>query len=670
MNSRGQNRLGIFTVNDLFNFFPAKYEDRRTVKKLNELENGRKALIRIKIVDQPKKSRIKRNFTVIKTAGRDETGFITLTFFNQDFLLDKLNCDEWFYAFGTVKGAFGKFEMTNPEIESESKDQKAGRIMPLYSLTKGLTNNELTKLVRGALLLYGDKIEDVMPEHISREQKLIPRRDAIKNLHFPEDVRKYSRSKKTIAYEKLLILQFGLLSIKNNLRSDLPGIEIKKTLLPDKLISSLPYKLTGAQLKVINEIKEDMRLPKPMNRLVQGDVGSGKTIVAVYAMLASVDSGFQASLMAPTEILAMQHYETINEYLELSGIYVKTAFLSGSTKAGEKDKILEDLREGRIDIIVGTHALIEDKVVFNNIGLVVTDEQHRFGVRQRALLSNKGKNPDILVMTATPIPRTLGLMMYGDLDISIIDEMPPGRQTIKTFIINKKQKSEAFSFIKENVKAGRQAYIVAPLVEDSENMELDSATTIFEELKNSYLSNIKLGLLHGKMKSSEKDEIIGSFFKGDIEVLVSTTVIEVGVNVPNATIMLILNAERFGLAQIHQLRGRVGRGIEQSYCILVNESSSKVSKDRMNIIKSTNNGFLIAEEDLRLRGPGDFFGTKQHGLSKFEVQNIVNDVEVVENVLNISKNIIKTNPCLEGDEYKNLKREIMNLFRDENIIFN
>jgi ATP-dependent DNA helicase RecG len=407
-----------------------------------------------------------------------------------------------------------------------------------------------------------------------------------------------------------------------------------------------------------------------MNRLVQGDVGSGKTVVAVYAMLMAVNSGFQSSMMAPTEILAMQHYETIKEFISNANLNVSLEILTGSVKPKEKQEILKRLKGGEIDIIVGTHALIEDKVEFDNIGLVVTDEQHRFGVRQRAKLSNKGKNPHILIMTATPIPRTLALMIYGDLDISIIDEMPPGRQKVITNIIGDKDKVKAYDFIKKQVDCGRQAYIVAPLVDESENLDLNSATKIFNELKTSHFSGYKLGLLHGKMNNSEKEEVINKFYKGKINVLISTTVIEVGVNVPNSVVMLILNAERFGLAQLHQLRGRVGRGKCQSYCILANESKSKKSKDRMNILKSTNNGFIIAEEDLKIRGPGDFFGVRQHGLSKFEIQNIVNDVETVQEVQLLSKKILSQNPSLSGDEYHNLKMEIMNLFKDETIVFN
>jgi len=666
-------KLDIYTVEDLLNYFPVKYEDRRTVKNIKDIkdnpENG-KCLLKVKLFEKPKKTMAKKNMSIIKTICMDDTGFITLTFFNQDFLIDKFIEGESYYVFGNAKYSFGKFEMSNPEIEFCNKDWKANKIMPIYGLTYGMTNNELTKLTKTALDIYYDKIEDVIPEEIKVNNKLFSRKIAIKNLHFPENGRKYSLGKKTIAFEKLLIMNIGLLSIKNNLRNGWSGNEIKNTELSDKLVDSIPYELTNAQLKVIKEIKEDMSITKPMNRLVQGDVGSGKTVVAIYALLSAVNSGFQASMMAPTEILALQHYATITEYFEMAHTQVNVAFLSGSTKAKAKSEILEKLKTGEINIIIGTHALIEKGVEFKNIGLVVTDEQHRFGVRQRAMLSNKGKNPDILVMTATPIPRTLALMLYGDLDISVIDEMPPGRQKVITSVVKESDKSNAYEFIKSQINDGRQAYIVAPLVEESETLELDSATNIYNELKESYFSQYKLGLLHGKMKNAEKEVVINEFYDGKIDVLVSTTVIEVGVNVPNSVIMLVLNAERFGLAQLHQLRGRVGRGKFQSYCILINESRSRKSADRMNILKKTSNGFLIAEEDLKIRGPGDFFGTKQHGLSKYEIQNIISDVEVVQIVQVLSKNMLKENPHLSGDSYRNLKKQIMNLFKDENIVFN
>ncbi|NLB32997.1 MAG: ATP-dependent DNA helicase RecG [Tissierellia bacterium] len=663
-------KLNIFTIEDLLNYFPVKYEDRRRVKPINEIQEQGKYLIKVKLFEKPKQSRIKKNMTMIKAICKDDSGFITLTFFNQDFLMDKLIEGEFYYVFGNVKIAFGKLEITNPEIEFEKKDWKANKIMPIYGLTYGLSNNEITKLVKTALETYYDKIQNILPEDIIKKYSLTSKKIAVRNLHFPTDGKKYSLAKRTIAFEKLLIMQLGLFNIKNNINNELNEIKVKRTDIADKLLKSIPYKLTGAQLHVIDEIKTDMKSQKTMNRLVQGDVGSGKTVVAVYAMLMAVNSGFQSSMMAPTEILAMQHYETIKEFISNANLNVSLEILTGSVKPKEKQEILKRLKGGEIDIIVGTHALIEDKVEFDNIGLVVTDEQHRFGVRQRAKLSNKGKNPHILIMTATPIPRTLALMIYGDLDISIIDEMPPGRQKVITNIIGDKDKVKAYDFIKKQVDCGRQAYIVAPLVDESENLDLNSATKIFNELKTSHFSGYKLGLLHGKMNNSEKEEVINKFYKGKIDALISTTVIEVGVNVPNSVVMLILNAERFGLAQLHQLRGRVGRGKCQSYCILANESKSKKSKDRMNILKSTNNGFIIAEEDLKIRGPGDFFGVRQHGLSKFEIQNIVNDVETVQEVQLLSKKILSQNPSLSGDEYHNLKMEIMNLFKDETIVFN
>ena len=663
------HKLNIFTVEELLNYFPVKYEDRRAVKNINEICDQGEYLLKVRIFEKPKHSRIKKNMSIIKAICKDDTGFITLTFFNQDFLIDKLIVGEYYYVFGNVKIAYGKLETTNPEIEQMNKDWKAGNIMPVYGLTYGLSNNEITKLVKTALEKYYEEIQNILPEEIIKKYRLTSKKNAVKALHFPGDNRKYSLAKRTIAFEKLLIMQLGLFNIKNNMSNESSDIKIRNAGLSEKLLSAIPYKLTKAQLKVISEIKEDLKSQKTMNRLIQGDVGSGKTVVAVYAMLMAAGSGYQSSMMAPTEILALQHYETLKEFIKMAELDVNIEILTGSVKLKEKEEILNKLKSGEIDIIVGTHALIEDNVEFNNIGLVVTDEQHRFGVRQRAKLSNKGKAPHILIMTATPIPRTLALMIYGDLDISLIDEMPPGRQKVITSIVTDKEKTKAYDFIKNQVDNGRQAYIVAPLVDESEVLELNSAVEIYKELKSSYFSGYKLGLLHGKMSNSEKEEVINKFYKGRINVLISTTVVEVGVNVPNAVVMLVLNAERFGLAQLHQLRGRVGRGKYKSYCILVNESRSKKSADRMNILKNTDNGFVIAEEDLKIRGPGDFFGVRQHGLSKLEIQNIVNNVETVQQVQLLSKKLIEENPTLNGDDYHNLKLEIMNLFKDD-IVFN
>ncbi len=664
------NKIGIYTIEDLLNYFPVRYEDRRKLTKIKDIDEDKKYLIKVKLTKLSSVRKVNRKMSVFKATAYDDTSYISLTFFNQEYMYEKLKLNEIYYIFSKCKHEDGTYEMVNPDIENQNERVKAGKIMPIYRLTNTLTNNELTKLTLACIDDYYKRISNVLPDEIIKNYNLLNKSDAIKYLHFPTNGKLYNLAKKTIAFEKLLVLQIGLLNIKSRLNNIEEGIVQDKTTLSEKMLNDLPYKLTNAQVRVLNEIKEDMKSSKPMNRLVQGDVGSGKTIIAIIAMLNSVESGYQASMMAPTEILAMQHYQTITEYLKNSNINLDVAFLSGSTTKKNKTEILDKVKNNEIDILIGTHALIEKNVEFNNIGLAITDEQHRFGVRQRAMLSNKGKNPDVLVMTATPIPRTLALMIYGDLDISLIDEMPPNRQEIITRVITKNKKDDAYDFIINEIKSGRQAYIVAPLVEESEKLELDSATEIYESLKNDYFSDFELGLLHGKMSNTEKDEIMDRFYKAQINVLVSTTVIEVGVNVPNATVMLILNAERFGLAQLHQLRGRVGRGKHQSYCILVNESRTANSRDRMRVLSDTNNGFIIAEEDLKIRGPGDFFGTRQHGIESYNLDQLIGDVSVVQEVQTLTKKIVNENPRLMGQEYDSLRYNILKLFKNENIAFN
>ncbi len=666
------NKIGIYTIEDLLNYFPVRYEDRRKLSKVKDLDEENKYLLKVKIKRISPLKKINKKMSVFKVFAFDDTGYINMTFFNQEFLYKKLKPEDIYFIYGKYKLVEGVYEIVNPDVEAHNEVFKTGKIMPIYRLTNTLTNNELIKLMITCIEDNCKRINNILPEHIIKEYNLLNKSDAVKNLHFPTDGKTYNQAKRTIAFERLLIFQLGLFNIKNRLHSSAKGIVQDKTSLSKKLLDSLPYKLTNAQLRVIEEIQSDMSSNKAMNRLVQGDVGSGKTIIAIIAMLNAVESGYQATMMAPTEILAAQHYQTITEYLKNSDIDVEVAFLSGSTTKKNKDDILKRLKNNEIDILIGTHALIEKNVEFANIGLAITDEQHRFGVRQRAMLGNKRYEgtPDVLIMTATPIPRTLALMVYGDLDISIIDEMPPNRQQIITKVLSGNKKDKAYEFIIDEIKKGRQAYIVAPLIEESEKLELDSATEIYESLKNEYFSEFELGLLHGKMTNAEKDEIMERFYSGEINVLVSTTVIEVGVNVPNATVMLILNAERFGLSQLHQLRGRVGRGKHQSYCILVNESKSANSKDRMKIMAETNNGFLIAEEDLRLRGPGDFFGTRQSGIESYNLDQLISDVTLVQDVQNITKKLLVENPNLKGVEYDSLRYEILKLFKNENIAFN
>lgn len=662
------NSLGIYTVEELLEYFPRKFEDRRKINKILFLKDKDKILLKIKIISQPSIIRLSRKRDILKVMGSDDTGSIEISWFNKSYFADKIKLNEYYYLFGSVKMNNNKVQIINPEIEIINEAKKAGRIIPIYSLTKGLTNNELYNITKNTIKKYKADIKNVLPDEIIKHYSLLDKKDAVEYMHFPLNGQTYKKAKDTIAFEKLLVLQMGLLTIKNRLKNSSVGTSFNNTSIADKFLMSLPFQLTNAQKKVIDEINEDMFINKPMNRLVQGDVGSGKTVVAISAMLNVVSSGYQAAMMAPTEILAEQHYKTITNYTK--DLDIKVEFLSGSTKKREKKDIQVELKLGEIDILIGTHAIIEKDIVFNKIGLVVTDEQHRFGVRQRAMFSNKGNNPDILVLSATPIPRTLALMFYGDLNISVIDEMPPGRQIIKTYALGANRKEESYKFIIDKIIEGRQAYIVAPLIEESEKMELDSVVKVYDKLSKGYFKDYSINLLHGKMKSKEKEEIMNNFHDGNIDILISTTVIEVGVNVPNAVVMLILNAERFGLAQLHQLRGRVGRGKEQSYCILINESSSKKSKDRLDILSKTNSGFIIAQKDLEIRGPGEFFGIKQHGIPKYELTAIVDNLDIVEEVKSLSLDLLKNNPKLDGDKYSKLRNKVLNLFNNEEIIFN
>ena len=656
------NKLGIFTVSDLVYYFPRQYEDRNNLKKIFELEDEEKITIRV-IVNSIETSNIRKGLVITKIGVRDETGFARLVFFNQEYISSTLKKGDTILVFGKVKKNSHGVELSSCEIEQMTNNPKnTCGIMPIYSLTYGLTNKELTNIIKTVFNNEQIKIKEYLPKRIIEKYKLCSIDYAVKNLHAPSSKDSLKIALYRLVFEEFLMLQLGLFLFKNGV-TEKSGIFFEKNQNLKQVLNSLPFNLTNAQNRALNEILNDMNSNKVMNRLVQGDVGSGKTVVALLSLANCVLNGYQGALMAPTEILAEQHYLSLNETLSQFGI--KIGLLVGSLTKKQKEITLKKVKNNEIDILIGTHALIEDKVEFNNLGIVITDEQHRFGVRQRNKLSEKGYNPDILVMTATPIPRTLALILYGDLDISIIDELPPGRQPIETLAVYKDKRDRAYnSLVRSEVEKGRQVYIVCPLVEESESIEAKAAVDLVEELKSEYFADLRLGLLHGKMKPSEKDDIMKKFKNRELDILVSTTVIEVGVNVPNATLMIIENAERFGLAQLHQLRGRVGRGSHKSYCILIYSSKSEVCSQRMGIMEETTDGFKISEKDLEIRGPGEFFGTRQHGLPELKVANIFKHMKILKVAQQEARYIVGEDPKLVNYENKDLKKEVLKKFEN------
>lgn len=656
------NKLGIFTVSDLVYYFPRQYEDRNNLKKIFELEDEEKVTIRV-IVNSIETSNIRKGLVITKIGVRDETGFARLVFFNQEYISSTLKKGDTILVFGKVKKNSHGVELSSCEIEQMTNNPKnTCGIMPIYSLTYGLTNKELTNIIKTVFNNEQIKIKEYLPKRIIEKYKLCSIDYAVKNLHAPSSKDSLKIALYRLVFEEFLMLQLGLFLFKNGV-TEKSGIFFEKKQNLKQVLNSLPFNLTNAQNRALNEILNDMNSNKVMNRLVQGDVGSGKTVVALLSLANCVLNGYQGALMAPTEILAEQHYLSLNETLSQFGM--KIGLLVGSLTKKQKEITLEKVKNNEIDILIGTHALIEDKVEFNNLGIVITDEQHRFGVRQRNKLSEKGYNPDILVMTATPIPRTLALILYGDLDISIIDELPPGRQPIETLAVYKDKRDRAYnSLVRSEVEKGRQVYIVCPLVEESESIEAKAAVDLVEELKSEYFADLRLGLLHGKMKPSEKDDIMKKFKNRELDILVSTTVIEVGVNVPNATLMIIENAERFGLAQLHQLRGRVGRGSHKSYCILIYSSKSEVCSQRMGIMEETTDGFKISEKDLEIRGPGEFFGTRQHGLPELKVANIFKHMKILKVAQQEARYIVGEDPKLVNYENKDLKKEVLKKFEN------
>lgn len=653
------NKLNIYTLGDLITYFPREYEDRSKAKKICECTDGEETLIEAVVIARMTEIKTRR-MTICKLMIRDETEICTAIWYNQTYLKNIFIPGKKYKFYGKISNKNGRIEIASPTFDAEGETKNTGKIIPIYPLTKNLSQNTLRKIIEvGMGEVYG-KLNETLPDEILKRYKLLKNNEAIKKIHFPNELSEFKEARKRLVFEELLIMQLALLYLKSGYKNDKKGIQFNSEVKMEDMIELLPFKLTNAQLRVLEEINKDMESKKNMNRLLQGDVGSGKTAVSMITAYKAVKSGYQVALLAPTAILATQHLESFTEMFEQVGI--KCGLLVSSLTSKKKKEVLEKLENGEINVLIGTHAMIEDNVLFKNLGLVITDEQHRFGVKQRTKIVEKGQNPDVLVMSATPIPRTLGLILYGDLDISIIDELPPNRKKIETFAVRKNMEERVNGFIKKQIEEGRQAYIVCPLVEESEESDLKAVTTLVEKYKNEVFSDYRVECVYGKMKAKEKDAIMQEFKDGNIDILISTTVIEVGVNVPNASIMVVENAERFGLAQLHQLRGRVGRGEYKSYCILKYEGKGQNTIERMKIMTQTNDGFIIAEKDLQLRGTGDFFGTEQHGIPEFKIANLFEDLPILKQVQDLSMKILEEDVKLELEKNKLLSIRVKNKF--------
>lgn len=632
--------LGLCSLFDLLTHFPRSYEDQSSITPIGRLEAGERATVAGVITGLQEKRAGRRGMVILTATISDGTGFLQLTWFNQKFLKQKLKTGRRIFASGRTAYAYGgqgqlaMSQMTSFEIvEDEGADMEAKcGILPVYSAGENVKQSMLRALTEQLLGLAeaGElAVPEVIPEGVRQQYGLLPRLQACRQIHYPEDRQQVEKARYRLAFEELYLIQYGLMLLKKRRQERQQGIRFASCgSLTGGVLSSLPFRLTDDQQNAWQDICNDMERPVPMRRLVQGDVGSGKTVIAMLALVKAVENGFQGAMMAPTEILARQHFESFSGSLEPLGI--RGALLSGRLTKKAKQEMYDRLAAHEIDIVIGTHALIQEDVSFANLGLVVTDEQHRFGINQRAVLEKKGRLvPDVLVMTATPIPRTLTLTVYGDLEVSLIRQLPPGRKPVRTFVRGRDRRELIYKFVLEEIKKGRQAYVVCPLIEMNEDSGLSSAQEVYEELTGGIFYGIKCGLVHGKLKQKEKEELMQEFYEGKIKLLVATTVIEVGVNVPNASIMVVENAQRFGLAQLHQLRGRIGRGEYASYCIFVAEERTEAARQRMEIMERTTDGFVLAEEDLKLRGPGQFFGSMQHGLPDLKIAEVGQDIDIL-----------------------------------------
>ncbi|MFA9375697.1 MAG: ATP-dependent DNA helicase RecG [Lachnotalea sp.] len=651
------NKLGILTIEDLITYYPRDYDTFKEPILISSIESESIVAVEGLITKNIEIKKI-RNLQLVTTCIRDESGVLNVTWFNMPFLRNSIKQGYRLILRGRISNKNGRFTMEQPQVYTLAEYGKIVESMqPKYSLIAGITNNAITKAVKQAIEIK-DTVKEYMPLDIRRQYNLAEYNFAVENVHFPINMDELVKARNRLVFDEFLLFILAIRQLKETKEIGLNHFDLKKVIETETLIQKLPYRLTNAQIKVWHEIEEALTSQRVMNRLVQGDVGSGKTIVAILGIIMVISCGYQGAFMVPTEVLAKQQYDSIVNLFQTHLLPYRAVLLTGSMTAKEKRIVYEQIESGEANVIIGTHALIQEKVNYKNLALVVTDEQHRFGVRQREALSNKGNEPHVLVMSATPIPRTLAIIIYGDLDISVIDELPAERLPIKNCVVNSSYRPTAYQFIRKEIESGRQAYIICPMVEESENIEAENVIEYTELLKANLPSNISVEYLHGKMKPKDKIKIMERFASNDIHALVSTTVVEVGVNVPNATVMMIENAERFGLAQLHQLRGRVGRGKFQSFCILVNGSDSKASKKRLETLNKSNDGFFIASEDLKLRGPGDLFGIRQSGMLEFKIGDIFTDASILQNASDVAASILDKDEKFELPKNKMLKERL------------
>ena len=657
--AKALGKLGIFTLGDLVGWFPRRYEDRRETRPISSLIPGETACVAAMIASEPKVSHIRKGMDLVKVRAVDDTGALDVTFFNQSWLKNQLRVGETYIFYGRAEGSLLRKTMAGPVVEPEGRREFTGRIVPVYPLTAGVSQLLLSRAIRQGLDGCADILPDCLPDSVRQTHGLCRVNYAYENIHFPESPEALDIARRRLAFEELFFFAIGLKLLR--FRRETVSVEPFRPVDMAPFYDALPFILTGAQRRCVDEAIADMTAGKPMNRLCQGDVGSGKTMVAAACVYFCVKNGRQAALMAPTELLAEQHYRGLAPLLEQLGL--RCALLTGSTPAKTKRSVTAQLASGELDFAIGTHALISGGVAYANLGLVVTDEQHRFGVAQRTALAEKGEHPHTLVMSATPIPRTLALILYGDLDVSVIDQLPPGRKPIETYAVTSAYYPRLYAFIRKQVEAGRQVYIVCPMVSENDDLpdERKAVTEYAQKLQSEIFPDLRVAYVHGKMKSREKDTVMSAFAAGETNILVSTTVIEVGVDVPNASLMVVENAERFGLSQLHQLRGRVGRGQHQSYCVLVSDNKNDETRQRLRAMTKTADGFKIAEEDLRLRGPGDFFGLRQHGLPGLRVADIGCDTRLLTEAQTAAEELLAHDPSLA--RHPDTAERVQKLFR-------